>query len=348
MRMLTPTSRRHPQAFTLIELLVVIAIIAILVALLLPAVQQAREAARRSACKNNLKQIGLALHNYHDTYNVFPYSTAADGAVTGTGNGNTTNNTGFTLNHRGWLGLLPFLEQAALYDQFNPLFPTGAYQRTTESPGAAPLVQPGTTIQTSGNAFVVSRRLASLLCPSDNGNKHYTGNDTTYGIYSNGSSAGFQGAKTNYDFSVQRYSSSISIWSTTGLTTRRMFGLYSSCNMRDITDGTSNTVAVAETTLDVKNGVGQTWGYSKWVGNGVDLAALAINDFGDCCSWTTPPFQNLSKTQLRDWGLVGSLHKGGAQVLMGDGAVRFLSQNMNATTRQRLAYISDGQVLGEF
>tara|TARA_R100000750_G_C2279634_1_gene70685 strand:- start:212 stop:571 length:360 start_codon:yes stop_codon:yes gene_type:complete len=118
--------------------------------------------------------------------------------------------------------------------------------------------------------------------------------------------------------------------------------------MRDITDGTSNTVAVAETTLDVKNGVGQTWGYSKWVGNGVDLAdGRGINDFRDCCSWTTPPFQNVSKTQLADWGTVGSLHKGGVQVVLADGSVRFLSENLNATTRTNLAYIADGQILGE-
>ncbi len=335
------------RGFTLIELLVVIAIIAILVALLLPAVQQAREAARRSSCKNNLKQIGLALHNYHDTHNVFPYSTSACGSVVSTGvnSANTSLTTGFTLNHRGWLGLLPFLEQGALYDQYNPLFPTGSYVRGA----AAPLVQPETTIQSSGNAFVVSRIIPALLCPSDNGNKFYTGGSANYHIYSGANAAGFPGAKTNYDFNVLRYSESVNRWDAYAPTSRRMFGVYSSCRMRDIVDGTSNTVAVAETTLDVKNGVGQTWGYAKWVGNGVDLAtARGINDFRVCCSWSTPPNANLSTTQLADWGLVGSLHKGGAQVLMADGAVRFLSENIAAVTRERLSYIGDGQVLGEF
>src|SRR6056297_1010615 len=99
--MLTSTHRRQ-RGFTLIELLVVIAIIAVLVALLLPAVQQAREAARRSACKNNLKQWGLAFHNYHDTYNTLPIG----------GNGQMP----------GWgvsfyPGLLPFVDQAPLYNQ---------------------------------------------------------------------------------------------------------------------------------------------------------------------------------------------------------------------------------------
>ncbi|MCA8984382.1 MAG: DUF1559 domain-containing protein [Planctomycetaceae bacterium] len=330
--------------FTLIELLVVIAIIAILVALLLPAVQQAREAARRSACKNNLKQLGLALHNYHDTYNVFPYSTSADGSIIA-GGAQTTTTTGFTLNHRGFLGLLPFLEQSALFDQFNPLFPTAEYVRA----GAAPLVQPATTIQTSGNAFVVSRSIPGLLCPSDNGTKFYTGNTINYVVYNNANAAGFPGAKTSYEFSVTRYSDTINLWSNIGLTTRRMFGVSSSCNMRDITDGTSNTVAMLETTLDIKDGITGTWGYSKWVGGGVDFALTAgINNFSDCCPWSVPPNTNLSRTQLFSWSYPGSLHKGGMQVLLGDGAVRFISQNIDLVTRQRLAYIADGQVLGEY
>src|SRR6188768_3739919 len=105
---------RSRRAFTLIELLVVIAIIAILIALLLPAVQQAREAARRTQCKNNLKQLGLALHNYHDIYQRFPRS-FGNQSVDGSGNERW--------GHSQWVGLLPFFDQAPLYNQWNFLAP---------------------------------------------------------------------------------------------------------------------------------------------------------------------------------------------------------------------------------
>src|SRR5947208_2953292 len=98
-----PNSSAVRRGFTLIELLVVIAIIAVLIALLLPAVQQAREAARRTQCKNNLKQIGLALHNYHDTYGVLPPATIAPGQSPATNNNQI-------LNHKGWTMLLPYFD----------------------------------------------------------------------------------------------------------------------------------------------------------------------------------------------------------------------------------------------
>ena len=103
--------RRHKTGFTLIELLVVIAIIAILIALLLPAVQQAREAARRTQCRNNLKQIGLALHNYHDNFNVITPLAYGDGGI----NAQTSNPTW------AWSTMiLPYMDQAPLYNQLNP------------------------------------------------------------------------------------------------------------------------------------------------------------------------------------------------------------------------------------
>ena len=104
------------RAFTLIELLVVIAIIAVLIALLLPAVQQARESARRTQCKNNLKQIGLSLHNYHDVSNMFPYASGSAAS--------TVNNGGAAVmstyrNQTGWVLLLPYFDQAPLYNSIN-------------------------------------------------------------------------------------------------------------------------------------------------------------------------------------------------------------------------------------
>ena len=135
--------RRSRKAFTLIELLVVIAIIAILIALLLPAVQQAREAARRTQCKNNFKQLGLALHNYHDVYLGVPFSsTIRDGSV-----GGRTN------RYRRWnahLGFLPFADQAPLYNQ------TIAHLDTS-----------GDSAPWQNNVPCVTARIPYLRCPSD-------------------------------------------------------------------------------------------------------------------------------------------------------------------------------------
>jgi prepilin-type N-terminal cleavage/methylation domain-containing protein len=127
------------RGFTLVELLVVIAIIGVLVALLLPAVQAAREAARRMQCSNNLKQLGLAVHNYHDTFNVFPPQMM---------NINTSND-----RRWGWGAVtLPYIEQKALYDQLKP---DGGQQ----IPTASTLI---------GGATLLRTRVATHLCPSDN------------------------------------------------------------------------------------------------------------------------------------------------------------------------------------
>ncbi|HET6425668.1 MAG TPA: DUF1559 domain-containing protein, partial [Planctomycetaceae bacterium] len=138
-------SRRggQPGGFTLIELLVVIAIIAILIALLLPAVQQAREAARRTQCRNNLKQIGLALHNYHDNFNVFPmgYSDTVAGA-------NERNGAGWS-----WQTfILPQIDHGTIYNRFN--FSTTPYNNTYN----------GSPID---NQSLVATPLTVFSCPSD-------------------------------------------------------------------------------------------------------------------------------------------------------------------------------------
>lgn len=335
--------RTPRRGFTLIELLVVIAIIAILVAILLPAVQQAREAARRSSCRNNLKQIGLALHNYNSTHGVLPYSSSADGSIV-SGSAATPVTTGFTLNHRGWIFMLPFLEQTALYEKFDPTVPTGGYVRS----GASPLARPESEIVTSGNAEVVSTVVDQFICPSDDGDPQYRSNYNVYQISSDSVANGYFGAKTSYDFSVLRYSDSVSQWKTSTQGTRRMFGPYSNTEFKHVVDGLSNTVAVVETTLEIKDGVTPTWGYTKWVGGGIDFAATRGINSWTCCSWHTPPNANHKPGSNGTWGAPGSVHAGGLHVLMGDGAVRFVSQALDDTTRNRLAYIADAELLGQF
>ncbi|MDC0307637.1 DUF1559 domain-containing protein [Planctomycetaceae bacterium] len=326
---------RSRRGFTLIELLVVIAIIAVLVALLLPAVQQAREAARRSTCKNKLKQLGLALHNYHDTHSVFPFA----GSSVSLG-GNATADP--IKNTSGLSMLLPFLDQAPLYNNLD--FDIASGDRDNGS-GSVLVSAAGTNDQW------VSEKLDIFLCPSDDGNPFYTVGDNTYGISTTSAANGFQGARSSYGLSIWSASYNNS-WYTQANNSRRLFGINSNSKMSSITDGTSNTVAMSESTLDIDDGDAIKWGYIAHVGLGVDIASSGsrfINDWV-CCVWTNPP-HNPARRQVGRLGehqTPGSLHTGGCHVLMGDGAVRFISENIDNTLRTSLATISGGEVIGEF
>ncbi|MFG0262425.1 MAG: DUF1559 domain-containing protein [Novipirellula sp. JB048] len=335
-------ARRRSRGFTLVELLVVIAIIGVLVGLLLPAVQAAREAARRMSCSNNMKQLGLALHNYHDTHQKFPYSVAGSGSIE---SGTAIPGMGNVRNHRGWLGLLPFIEQSALYEAIDFSMATGAYVRNSgqSSIGGPKPGEPG-----NANDVVVSTSLPAFLCPSDPGPTHYS--STTYANYAiSPGTTSLKGAFTNYDFSVQRTSSGDDNWSQESMSTRRMFGMNDQSRMRDVLDGTSNTVAICETIRETWNGESVTWGYSKWVGHGVDLTYPQGLNFNKCCSWYSPPFAEpgARPSRLGDWSTSGSLHPGGAQFTFADGSVHFLSDSVDLLILQRLAYIADGEVVPE-
>ncbi|TWU20693.1 Type II secretion system protein G precursor [Novipirellula galeiformis] len=325
--------RRSEKGFTLVELLVVIAIIGVLVGLLLPAVQAAREAARRMSCSNNMKQLGLALHNYHDTHQKFPPSVSASGSMA---SGTAVPGPLKARNHRGWTMLLPFIEQAALYDAFDfSLAASGCTYGGAGNTISGP--QPGA----AGNAndVVVSTVVPAFLCPSD---PNPTNSTSTHDAYRISSATTLQGAYTNYDFSATRLSSISNVWSGTTQSTRRMFGMDDQSRMRDVLDGTSNSIAIAETIRNVWDGVAPTWGYAKWVGNGVDPAyTYGIN----YRRYSTNP---LVPYRLGTYMTSGSLHTGGAQFTFGDGSVHFLTDSIDLTTLQRLTYISDGQVIPEY
>ncbi len=333
--------RRRRSGFTLVELLVVIAIIGVMVGLLLPAVQAAREAARRMSCSNNMRQLGLGLLNYESAYKKFPYASLQNGSITA---GSGIPGDLRVRNHKGWLMVLPFIEQQALYDLADTRLATGAYVR----PGAGSIGGPRPGEPGNANDIVVSTVVETFLCPSDPGPTNYlTTTSANYSI-SPGTTT-LQGAFTNYDFSVRRFSSSSPKWSQENPLDRRMFGLDDSPRIRDLIDGTSNTIMVAETLRNVINGVAQTWGYAKWVGSGVDPAWWrGIND-RMCCGWDSPPNARPQlPSRLGEWSTAGSLHPGGAQFTFGDGSVRMISDSVEILTLQRLAFIADGQVIGEF
>jgi hypothetical protein len=132
-----------------------------------------------------------------------------------------------------------------------------------------------------------------------------------------------------------------------------MFGEASFCNFRDVSDGLTQTVMLAETTLDVYDGVTQSWACDEHVGGGIAFAfppngTGTINQWM-CCSWASPPYSSSNIAgRLGEWGSPGSVHAGGMHVALGDGSVRFISQNINLTTQQRLGMLADGNPVGDY
>ncbi|MEZ6130649.1 MAG: DUF1559 domain-containing protein [Planctomycetaceae bacterium] len=230
---------QRKRGFTLIELLVVIAIIAILIALLLPAVQQAREAARRTQCKNNLKQIGLALHNYHDIYKQFPIG----GQLQPDPNPATTGGIA-NVEMWGWpASILPQIDQAPLFNQL------GATTRRLTDVLADATLRP--LLQTTISGFI---------CPSDPGPPLMSkGGPNGNGRHMNGAAAvgnAFRVAKSNYigncgynDVNVRVNERHL----------RGVFHIGINFRIRDITDGTTNTIFVGERTSFCASGA--------WCGN---------------------------------------------------------------------------------
>ena len=273
------------KGFTLIELLVVIAIIAVLIALLLPAVQQAREAARRTQCRNNLHQIGLALHNYHDTHSCFP-----PGVVSGT----------VTCQYHSWMTMiLPFVDESALYNAYNfDTINSDYYSKCATDAGE--------------NATVVQSLLAQYACPSDTEpyvlcdarTTNYVGN---FGTNKNNSSSSDPG------------------------TGKGLFWLNSIVRLRDIRDGSSQSIAVGEAQSGVRAiNHGPTWANGK-SSNVLGTTYSPMND--------TTSSNNLYSFVSR--------HEGGAFFLFVDGQVRFLSENIDMATYRALSTIAGNEIVDD-
>jgi prepilin-type processing-associated H-X9-DG protein len=306
----------------LIELLVVIAIIAVLVALLLPAVQQAREAARRSQCRNNLKQIGLALHNYHEAFRSFPQAAIW-----------RDNRSGVTPAQRNftWIGaILPYLDQSSVYDQIN---------------FSAPILGQLTT----QNQLIYSLVFPTLLCPSDPGfqNKQNAPQaGRAKGVVGNIGWTNYSGTE-GYDW-----------WFRGNHGLSGVFNLNTSVKISDITDGTSNTIAVCETSTQAFQPVGNGGhtvmgrGMVRPGGNGnavYHVALMAPDDNNDVAGvynllspdgsgagwwWAGAPYAT-QPTYLHCFGInnnwpgASSRHAGGAQAVFCDGSVRFIPDTIN-------------------
>ena len=330
--------RRSSRAFTLIELLVVIAIIAVLIALLLPAVQQAREAARRTQCRNNLKQFGLALHNYHDTHQVFPpgvfqVRNPGQNGIIGAGDPNDR------LPAWGWgVFLLPSLDQTALYSQLNP----GTTRLNSLVEANSPLIQIPLTVF----------RCPSSTAPSVNDLKDLslalTGTQTAG---TSNYAANFGHSRGVGPFRVAPAADNYTVCFT------GPFGFDSRTRIGDVTDGTSNTVAVAERAYKVK-GINFTAGV--WPG----CAAGNRDNCVDQVMVTLRGGMNSGLTNSDRLETFSSEHTGGAFVLLLDGSVRFISENIDFRTvttgtelnvngpvdsvLERIFAIRDGQPVGEF
>jgi prepilin-type N-terminal cleavage/methylation domain-containing protein/prepilin-type processing-associated H-X9-DG protein len=357
---------RFRSGFTLIELLVVIAIIAVLIALLLPAVQAAREAARRIQCNNNLKQIGLALHNYLSTNNCFPPGGLTVSNLTG---GTTRINGSFSAHTR----ILPDVEQQGLYNSAN--FSVACYADTT---GGIFL-----------NSSVVTTRVQAFLCPSDNA--------PAWVNVSNASLTGIRAAGNNYFAS---YGSGIEWLATeTGGPPNGVFQVSGSCyGLQNITDGSSNTIAFGEwrtgtgntavvtplsdiaflgsppagTTRTTPAGgeimpalnslgfqawisqcaqsvvtsrkpytviLGESWGYAI-VGYSLGATLLPPN----------PPYPHCSAGGSETLDAAGmynmtSFHPGGANILLCDGSVHFLKNSVNMPVVWALGSRAQGEII---
>jgi prepilin-type N-terminal cleavage/methylation domain-containing protein len=376
------------RGFTLIELLVVIAIIAVLIALLLPAVQQAREAARRTQCKNNLKQFGLALHNYHDAFNMFPPAHIYDGfadtnvrsATNGGGNdcqaGGALASNGTYVRAPWTVQVLPYIDQAPLYNQFNmamPFFCRFDHQNPPGSPNyplqlrdsPPPYRCPSSPVFNSdrytnnynacmggaGTSFKTdpatgAPAVDNTLPPNSSTDNQPFSNNPMMPCFNNQPTAPLPNTALN---------ANIRPACNTG-----PLHLNSSKNVSSITDGTTNQVLVGETMYvglkaNYNDNFYWTWASSVRVNTNVhfmaNVSCIICGMNKPCVDFTFPLARSRrGSANGHSMPMLGfsSWHVGGGHLLLADGSGRFMSENTDLAIQQMLGCGHDGGVLGEF
>ena len=323
--------RRHGRqlsGFTLIELLVVIAIIGILVALLLPAVQQAREAARRTQCRNNLKQMGLAIHNYHDTFRCFPPGYLGDPPNESATGCNDVRPQHLTDPGWGWsVYIMPYIDELNLYQQ---LMPGDKLVVCSAATGPQAL---------AGSAELQDTLISVYMCPSADDR------DLNPSRWPKPPSAPGEHAKSNYAGVGGRGG-----W--TGVSSggeKAVFvdGTQHVARIRDVTDGSSNTLAVGEKVRIDRDGdltlqsaaLGERVG-AYWIGIAPDTRTAAVVSRLEL----SPSSYAINGASINAFA---SRHEGGCQFLVSDGSVHFISENVDQDAVSNLGVGNDGEVTPE-
>ena len=327
--------RQSRSAFTLIELLVVIAIIAVLIGLLLPAVQKVREAASRLQCQNNLKQIGLALHNYESSYRAFPPGYISQPEVTSMGPVDPQFNDAGP--GWGWLTLLlPYVEQNNLYQSFNLAVPC----------------------YSSPNAAAVRTPIKIYRCPSDFGAGNPAYGDTVNMVDVNNATLAVFG-RSNYVHNV----GTSTLWCSWPVTLQPNGALYRNSKTRigDITDGLSNTVFAGERSSNLGDSVWPgivpfsthfAWPPFASIGTGgtnrlYDGPGAFVGAHGGPCPYEDPVVIHPPNSPLGHSDQMQSGHTGGANILLGDGSVRFYADGQVLSSWVALVTRNGGEVSGE-